>query len=104
MVGPPPFYFPVHHNEPFLFWAHFIGMNAPRIFKIVVPCKPRLVKHKLIESVTYPASGFPLYTKEEAIANLKRFEARGMEAWAESEDRGRFALYTLDVYNSLYPE
>lgn len=75
-----------------------------RIFKIVVPCKSRLVKHKLIESVTYPAAGFPLYTKEEAIAHLKRFEAKGMEAWAESEERGRFALDTLDIYNSLYPE
>jgi hypothetical protein len=73
------------------------------IFKIFVPCKPRLVKRKLISVVVYPPVGFPMYTKEEAIAHLKCFEAKGMEAWAESE-QGRFALDTLDVYNSLFPE
>ena len=75
-----------------------------RIFKIIVPCKTRLFKHKLINAVTYPGTGFPLYTKEEAIAHLKRFEARGMDAYAESEERGRFALDTFDIYDSLYPE
>lgn len=75
-----------------------------RIFKIVVPCRPRFVKHKWINVVVYPGTGFPLYTKEETIAHLKSFEARGMDAWAESESRGQFALDTLDIYNSLYPE
>jgi hypothetical protein len=66
-----------------------------REFRIIVPCKPRKRGRRIIEAVSYPFSGYPLYTKEEAIELLKEFpDSAG--AYAESETR-RFALDTLDI-------
>lgn len=72
-------------------------------FKVIVPCKPRKHGRRWITAVSYPASGCSLYTREEAVAVLRRFYARRQwpeggewECWAEGE-RERFTLHFPDL-------
>ena len=66
------------------------------MFTIIVPLtRPRKHGRRWIHAVSYPASGFPLYTRQQAIELLERMAAKGMtEAYAESETE-RFDLESI---------
>lgn len=59
-------------------------------FKVIVPCKSIRVGRRLVTAVSYPASGHPLYTREEAKKILAKFP-ESVGAYAESENE-RFDL------------
>jgi hypothetical protein len=61
-------------------------------FKVIVPCKPIKVGRKKIHFVSYPPSGYALYTREEAKKILAKFP-ESVGAWAESKNK-RFDLTT----------
>lgn len=69
-------------------------------YRVIVPN----TRNGRISHVSYPASGCALYTRDEAIAVLRRFAERNpergqlghaLECWAES-DRERFGLHEID--------
>lgn len=70
------------------------------MFKVFVPLKnKKKIKGRWITHVTYPATGFPPYTREQATNVLKRFykkspwqESDHQECWAESNNE-RFTLH-----------
>jgi hypothetical protein len=63
-------------------------------YRVIVLCRTG-------RSVSYPPTGFPLYTRQKAIDLLKRFKARGgdctLDCWAEAP-HCRFDLEWLETY------